>query len=187
MTAALTVSGFSESPSLLTADDFLALDVDPKLHLELIDGELILTPAPMPWHNEVADELRNMLKPQLDKTHMVFTDVDVRLDSERVMRPDLVIATRAAYLEERPLVGSDVRLVIELMSPGSVFNDCRVKPIVYGEAGLEYWRIERKDSELFLHYDDKVSTGTHEAVLRNGGLRLRIDLAELATWLPNAR
>src|SRR5690242_4464854 len=156
MAVALTVTGFSEYPHLLTADDFLALDVDPKLHVELIDGELI----------EIADELRNMIKPQLDKEFMVFTDLDVRLDEGRVMRPDVIIATRDAFLEERPLEASDVRLVIELMPPGSTFGDRRIKPIVYGEAGLEYWRIERREDELLLFHGDEVSTGAHEAVLR---------------------
>jgi Uma2 family endonuclease len=189
MTVALTVPEFGEYPHLLTADDFLALDVDPKLHLELIDGELILTPSPMPWHQEIAAQLLGMIKPQLDKSHMAFTDLDVRLDDSKVLRPDLIIATRDAFLEERVHRVSDVQLVIELVSPGSRFSDRRTKPILYKEAGLEYWRIERKDADLLLYQDDDTTaiTGTHEVELRNGGIRLRIDLAELATWLPNAR
>ena len=112
MTVALTVTGFSEYPHPLTADDFLALDVDPRLHLELIDGELILAPSPLPWHQEI---------------------------------------------------------------------------ILYKEAGLEYWRMERNGDELVIYrVDGSVSRGSHEGEL-DGGLRIRIDLVELATWLPNAR
>jgi Uma2 family endonuclease len=188
MTVALTVPEFSEYPHLLAADDFLALDVDPKLHLELIDGELILTPSPMPWHQEIAVRLLEMIRPQLDESHMAFTDLDVRLDDTKVLRPDLIIATRDAFLEERVHEVSDVRLVIELVSPGSRFNDRRLKPILYKEAGLEFWRMERNDDELVIYQvDGNVSRGSHEAELLDGGLRLRIDLTELATWLPNAR
>ncbi|MFL6072853.1 MAG: Uma2 family endonuclease [Mycobacteriales bacterium] len=184
MTVALTVPEFGEYPHLLTADDFLALDVDPKLHLELIDGELILTPSPMPWHNEVADELRNMIKPQLDKRFKVFTDLDIRLDDGRVMRPDVIVATRDAFVENRAHRAEDVRLVIEVVSPGSAFNDRRTKPILYKEAELEYWRIERKGDELVLYQDDdNASHGVHEGATRNDGIRLIVDLVELATWL----
>jgi Uma2 family endonuclease len=181
------------SLSLMTAEEFLALDVDPKLHLELLDGELILTPSPIPWHNMLASELEYDLRSQVPAEIVLVSDMDMIIDvTGRVMRPDLLVVRREAVLSGAKPWAKDTLLVVEIVSPGSTFNDRRTKPEVYAAAGLAYWRIELESRRLVLYRhwpDDREPdriTGKHTESI--GPVALTADLDDLtervADYLP---
>lgn len=179
---------FDDAASLLpmTAEEFLALDVDPKLHLELLDGELILTPSPIPWHNVFASELQYELRSQVPADIVVLPDMDMIIDvTGRVMRPDLLVVRKEAILAGAKPWAKDTFLVIEVVSPGSTYNDRHTKRDVYAAAGLDYWRIENEDRRLVLYRhwpDDREPdriTGKHTETIDSA--TLAVDLADLTT------
>ena len=83
----------------VTEDDFLALP-ESKEHIELVDGEIILSDAPSPAHQEVVIGLVVVLKVWADQqpsTYLGLSPLDVRLASGRVLQPDLFV-----FLDGRP-------------------------------------------------------------------------------------
>jgi Uma2 family endonuclease len=167
----------------MTAEAFLALDVDPTLHLELLDGELHLTPSPTHWHNDLVYELKHDLRPQMVTGLVVSTELDVVLDVDRIMRPDVLIVRKDAVMGSAKPRSKDVPLVVEVVSPGSTYNDRRTKPEVYGAAGLAYWRMEVEDRRLVLYRHwpdgrdpDRIVGKHHETI---GSVTLSLDLDDL--------
>jgi Uma2 family endonuclease len=177
----------------LTAEEFLALDVDTKAHLELLDGALVLTPRPLAWHNLLVCELLSDLGPQLPAALDLTFDMDVIIDvTGRVMRPDVLVVRKEAILAGTKPWAKDTLLVLEVVSPGSTYNDRRTKRDVYAAAGLDYWRIEAEDRRLALYRhwpDDREidrAVGSHTETI--GPVELTVDLddltARIAKFLP---
>src|SRR2546423_490176 len=88
--------GFDLSPIMhasepLTTKDFFALDVDDKFKVELLGGALALSPSPKPWHGDVGLELRDALKTALGPAFRIYLDLDVEVDEETVVRPDVFV------------------------------------------------------------------------------------------------
>jgi Uma2 family endonuclease len=191
MMPALRIDDAASLPPM-TAEEFLALDVDPKLHLELLDGELILTPSPTYWHNDLVHEMRHDLRPQVAAGLVVATDLDVILGDDRAMRPDVLLVRGDAVLGNAKPQSEDVLLVVEIVSPGSTYNDRRTKRDVYAAAGLDYWRIENEQRQLVLyrHWPDgrepERATGRYTETI--GPVTLTLDLDDLrdriAEFLP---
>lgn len=128
----------------MTADEFLALPEDPR-HYELVDGVVVMSPSPAYWHQKIIAEILRQLLVFLHQHPIgeVVPDVDVKLGSRRVYRPDIVYLRRekAAGLKERVTVIPD--LVVEIVSPGSRSYDSKTKRQDYESAGIgEYWVID---------------------------------------------
>lgn len=140
----------------LTAAQYAALpeDVDGARH-ELQEGWIMMSPRPVPDHQDAAHHLHVELARQLPALK-VFQDVDIDLglaprDQPGTVRvPDLVVVERAAHRRvraERSLLrASEVLLVVEILSPGSTRIDTLVKRHEYAEAGIgHYWIVDLQD------------------------------------------
>jgi Uma2 family endonuclease len=137
---------------LLTIDDFVALGEDDD-RWELQEGTLVMSPSPSPEHTTASLRLFNQLEAQLSDEVRVVLEVDVDLElagrdqpgSSR--RPDLLVVTQAAIARRRRegglLRASEVRLVVEVVSPGSGRMDHVIKRGEYADAGIpHYWVID---------------------------------------------
>jgi Uma2 family endonuclease len=123
-----------------TVDDVANLPED--LHYELIDGRLILSPSPLPFHQFLALEMSIALR--ADCPHDVFVTVDqsVLVDSRNEPRPDVVLL-REVGADRTPVLAADVLLAVEIMSPESVRRDRQDKIKTYAYAGIPaYWIID---------------------------------------------
>jgi Uma2 family endonuclease len=129
-----------------TVDMLHALPEDGKRY-EIIDGELFVTPAPSPDHQEAVIVLLDRLRPYTREHsvgHLVIAPgaVEVRRDTE--VEPDvfvtpLVNGKRPRTWREagRPL------LVVEVLSPGSARTDRIRKRELYQSMGVpEYWIVD---------------------------------------------
>lgn len=109
---------------------------------ELIDGTLVVTPAPSPEHQGVLFNLVLLLAPGCpDDLRIRFAPLDVAIADDTVMQPDLLIAPQAAFtardLPEAPL------LVVEVLSPSTRRIDLMLKRSRYEAAGCRsYWVID---------------------------------------------
>ena len=126
---------FTYADYLLTPDD---------VRHELIDGELIMAPAPIPLHQRVVTRFSNRLGPFIEENGLgeLFTaPIDVYLSETNLVQPDLlfVAAARVSIITETNIQGAP-DLVIEVASPRTQEYDLTVKRELYERFGvLEYW------------------------------------------------
>jgi len=126
-----------------TTDDLDALPED-GVRRELIDGVLIVSPAPSTSHQTLAGMLMATLAGSCPKEYVVTQGVEVRISPRRTFIPDLVVVDAfAASKHPRHYLPREVLLAGEIVSPSSQAFDRVLKPNLYAEAGIPfYWRIE---------------------------------------------
>lgn len=116
---------------------------------ELIDGVLVVTPAPVWMHQRVSSNLLKILlagcPSDLEVLHAPF---DVALAEDTVMQPDLLVARRVDYsrrgLEKTPPV-----LAIEILSPSTRRFDLMLKRSRFEAAGCaSYWVVDPDQPSL---------------------------------------
>jgi Uma2 family endonuclease len=108
---------------------------------ELLDGTLVVSPAPGPPHQRVAAVLVVLLELACPEELVVFPNVGVRIGPRSVLEPDVVVARAAdvsgARLARPPL------LVAEILSPDSALRDLNLKKAAYERFGIpSYWVID---------------------------------------------
>ena len=138
----------------------------PDKRYELLDGELLLTPAPNLRHQRLQLRLGMRLAQFIKERglgELFFAPCDVVLSDTDVVQPDLLFVSR----ERRHLLsgGDNVRgapdLVVEILSPATAERDRGYKRTLYAKHGVkEYWLVDPADETVWIH------------TLRNGSLAL---------------
>lgn len=130
----------------LTYEDFCLLPNDGKRY-EIIEGELLVTPAPRSLHQIVLGNLYLALG-QFVKTHRLgrvfVAPLDVVLSDFDVVEPDLLYISqaRASLLTEANLQGAP-DLAVEILSETTSKTDRTTKLKLYARVGVqEYWIID---------------------------------------------
>ena len=123
-----------------TYEEYYRLDDDQRY--EIIDGNLLMAPAPDTWHQSWIGELHMILQNHVKGLGKVFVSpVDVVLDSENTVQPDLVFVSsdNLGIIQRRAIFGTP-DLLVELVSPSSVRRDRYDKKELYARFGVkEYW------------------------------------------------
>ncbi|MBV9312728.1 MAG: Uma2 family endonuclease [Pseudonocardia sp.] len=123
-----------------TEPEFLALPEDRRV--ELLDGELLVSPSASSRHQRLSFRLCVALEAARPAGMEVLEAVNVRVGPDRILIPDLAIVTRP---EEDIAVfdAADVLMLVEIASPSNVAIDRAIKPQLYAAAGIPYYvRIE---------------------------------------------
>jgi Uma2 family endonuclease len=133
------------TPTYWTADMVRALPDDGKRY-EVVHGELLVTPSPRLWHQEVVMRLAVSLRAYLEVErvgHLLFSPADISWDPGSLVQPDLFVADLS---EARTLDWARVQhllLVIEVLSPSTARYDRFTKRRRYQEAGVPwYWIVD---------------------------------------------
>jgi Uma2 family endonuclease len=133
-------------PPPFTYDDYRLLPEDGRRY-ELLDGDLLVSPAPSTRHQTVSRRLLFALMQALetrDLAQIFDAPTDLILEPTSVVQPDLVIvsAARASIVTARAIEGiPDV--VIEILSPNGSDRDERLKRRLYERHGIpEYWIVD---------------------------------------------
>jgi Uma2 family endonuclease len=157
---------------------------------QLIAGEIIMSPAPIPLHQYIVIHLSMKLLQFVEAASLgqVFASpIDVRLNERSIFQPDILFISKekACLIGERMIEGPP-DLVAEVLSPSSAYHDLRTKFRAYEQAGVqEYWIIdpERKSVEVFVSSGSKFQLrqeaegeGAVQSVLLQG---LSVDLADI--------
>jgi Uma2 family endonuclease len=109
---------------------------------ELVDGALVVTPAPSPLHQLVSGRLfLSLAQACPPDLAVLYAPLDVALSDTTVLQPDLLVARRAD-LTARDLPTAPL-LAVEILSPSTRLIDLNLKRARYEEAGCpSYWVID---------------------------------------------
>ncbi|HEX6058760.1 MAG TPA: Uma2 family endonuclease [Gemmatimonadaceae bacterium] len=131
-----------------TVDEVRAL-IDESRHwprYELVDGELLVTPAPRMLHQSAVLALAVPLRSYCEENalgRLLTSPADIGLEPDSIVQPDIFLVPPAT---PRPREWSDVRslrLAVEILSPGSARHDRTVKRRLYQRNGVpEYWIVD---------------------------------------------
>ena len=115
---------------------------------ELIDGTLIVTPAPAPRHQRAARRLCLLLDAGCPTDlEVMFAPLDVALDDQTVLQPDLLVAAKFDFTD-RDLPTAPL-LAIEILSPSTRRVDLTLKRSRFEEAGCpSYWVVDPDEPSL---------------------------------------
>jgi Uma2 family endonuclease len=121
---------------------------------EVIDGEVLVTPAPSTGHQHILANLVIALRQYVDRERIgiVLPDVDVLFVSGQFLRPDVVVVPTSfrAGVTNRG-VEMPPALVIEIQSPTSSSIDRVKKPRRYGDFGIpEYWVVDPEERAVLI-------------------------------------
>ena len=134
------------------------VDDYPDRRVELLEGEVIMSPAPMPIHQIILRNLMRLLDKYVEVNKLgevLFAPVGVRLAEDVVVQPDLLFIPQAKMAEligEQNIEGAPA-LVVEILSPGTAHHDRHNKLLLYARYGVaEYWIVdpENKAVELYI-------------------------------------
>jgi Uma2 family endonuclease len=108
---------------------------------ELLDGTLIVSPAPGLPHQRVVAALIVVLESACPEELVVFPNVNVRFAYASALEPDVVVAcppgVSGVRLLRAPL------LAVEILSPDSALRDLNLKKAAYERFGVpSYWVID---------------------------------------------
>jgi Uma2 family endonuclease len=125
--------------------DFLSLP-ESNQKAELVDGEVIVSPSPSYWHQEVLTRivgaLRDWARGQTVPLTVAQAPLDVRFGSGRILQPDGMIFFARLPREQQGPVDRVPELCIEVLSSDRAY-DRITKRLLYAAAGVgEYWVVD---------------------------------------------
>ena len=154
---------------------------------EVVDGLLLVSPAPTFWHQAVGAALLRQLSAQATDDWRVLLALGLPLGTDGRV-PDLsVVSSRAPLRPGAPLPGPEhVGLVVEVVSPSSRKTDRFAKPGEYAEARIPlFWRVETEPDLLVVAH--RLRGGAYEQVAVVDGVgpaqapwgQVQLDLSEV--------
>ena len=129
-----------------TYDEYRVLPENGK-HYQLVDGDLIMSPAPTFRHQLIIAELANCLFNFVKENRrgkVLFAPLDVILAEDNVFQPDIVYISneRRSVIFREGLRGVP-DLCVEVLSPSNRELDLNAKRLLYAKHGLpELWLVD---------------------------------------------
>jgi Uma2 family endonuclease len=177
----------------LTAGQFQMLGEDPPgVRLELVNGEIAVSPSPSYEHSYTDRMLSHLLVSHIVEHDLgaLVGDVDTLFDEFNVRRPDMLFIAKNRL---KLLTGHGVSIVpdlcIEILSPSSATLDQTEKFALYAKHGVpHYWIVDPKGHTFDAYklvakrYVLKTSGREREVVKAPPFPALKIPLGQL--WSP---
>ncbi len=135
-----------------TYEMYSALPEDGRRY-EVIQGVLMISPAPEIAHQAVIARISRYLDEQIFSTGrgwVFFAPTDVVLAPQKVVQPDVLVLLHEHRnrLKKRSIEGAP-DLIVEVISPSSAVYDRLVKHKLYAESGVpEYWLVNLQDQSI---------------------------------------
>lgn len=129
----------------MTAAEFFELP-ESNSPTELIQGELVVSPTPIPAHQDAVGNAYALLK-QIAKAiggKAFVAPLEVYFDDDNVPQPDVmwIAPARLHVIGEKRLEGPP-DLIVEVLSPGTAKNDKETKFRLYEKYRVrEYWIVD---------------------------------------------
>ena len=129
----------------VTYSDYAAMPDDGHRY-QVIEGELLMTPAPNESHQRSLWNLSRIVGDHIRATQagkVYFAPFDVVLSDQNVVQPDLLFVSteRTNVITEANVQGAP-DLLVEVLSPGTTRLDKNQKRDIYARFGVrEYWLV----------------------------------------------
>jgi Uma2 family endonuclease len=155
-----TTMATAAPPQSMTDDEITVwefwerLELPPGWHAEVLRGELIVSPTPMPQHNLIGGELSHMLMEIARTQRWVVTNTQafaLPAADERVI-PDLFVIPRTAMKGKHWVLPPDeLILVCEITSPSTRHRDLDQKLSSYAAANIPiYLLVDNLDGDGYV-------------------------------------
>jgi len=137
----------------LTVRSYMSIPEGDDKRYELIDGELILAPSPVPQHQIIAGNLFSILDSFVrsqELGRLLYAPMDVVLSEHDVFQPDILFISknRLRIIGDRNIQGAP-DLVVEILSPSTEGRDRGIKLEQYLRYGVrEYWIVDPQERTL---------------------------------------
>lgn len=131
--------------------DYLVLPDEERY--ELIQGELFMTPSPIPYHQLVSGNIYSELRRFARDNgigSVFYAPCDVYLDDYNVIQPDILFITksRSQIIGEKNIQGAP-DLVVEILSESTAYRDLVKKKKLYAAYGVrEYWIVDPNEKQI---------------------------------------
>ena len=106
---------------------------------QLLGGDLIMVPAPTPYHQKISQKLEFLLLQHAENNELgeVFgSPIDVYFGEEDTFQPDIIFVSKERlHLIGQTKIEGAPDLVIEILSPSTAYYDLGWKYKVYERAG----------------------------------------------------
>ncbi|MBA3895338.1 MAG: Uma2 family endonuclease [Gemmatimonadales bacterium] len=162
------------APVYYTAEMVRAMPDDGNRY-EVVYGELLVTPAPRPWHQVVVQRLILALGKYVEREPIgivLSAPADISWGRDVLVQPDVFVVSLD---EARTLTWSRMRtllLVAEVLSPSSARGDRFLKRLRYREAAVPlYWVVDgdERSVEVWTPGDDFPAVERDRLVWRPSG------------------
>ena len=146
-----------------TYEDYRSLPESMDKRYELLDGELLMVPAPSVLHQRISRNLEYRLVQFVREGRLgqVFhAPIDVVLgagEAREVVQPDIVYLSRERehFIHDEEIRGAP-DLVVEILSPATAERDKGYKMRLYARYGVrEYWIIDPKARTVEVYMPDR--------------------------------
>ncbi|MBI5197012.1 MAG: Uma2 family endonuclease [Nitrospirae bacterium] len=141
----------TEKKKKFTYEDYLKTPDDQRF--ELIEGDLIMTPSPVPRHQRISREIGFRLHKFIaehDLGEVFYAPCDIHLDKYNVLQPDIffISKNRLSIIGEKNIQGAP-DLVIEILSESTAYRDLVQKKRLYAQFGArEYWIVLPEEEHI---------------------------------------
>lgn len=182
----------------MTASQFLMLGQDPPgVRLELVHGDVVVSPSPAYDHSYADRELSRILGNHIVENDLgeLVGDVDTLFGEYDVRRPDIIfIAKQKLHLlnPKKHGIHFSPTLCVEILSPASTDYDQNDKFDLYLEYGVPFYWLVDPSARTFTAYKlsrkryTKIAAGSAgDIVAAEPFPDLQIPLARL--WAPSRR
>lgn len=155
---------------ILTYRDYEALPADGRRY-EIHEGELSVTPAPSPQHQEVSGNLNEIVRGHV-KTRglgkVFYAPIDCILSDITIVQPDLLFlaTTRLNLVSQRGIEGPPT-LVVEILSPSTTAIDRSTKRQLYAKYVVPYYWVVDPEGRAIEAY--VLSEGAYQLAARVSG------------------
>ncbi|QID32515.1 Uma2 family endonuclease [Pampinifervens florentissimum] len=156
---------------------------------QLIEGELVMSPAPGFEHQQTSINISHRLYSFLKQKaigRVLYAPLDVYIDEENVYQPDIVVILKGSKAKiTRKGVYGPPDVVVEILSPSTAYYDLTQKKDVYERSGVrEYWIVDplRRTFEVYLNTEEGfklISKAKGKGVVRSEVLSLELELEEV--------
>ena len=129
---------------------------------QLIGGEFVMTPSPVPYHQDILRKIGFKLASFVEDKGLgtiYLSPLDVYFSDTDTYQPDIIFISkdRLHIIGEKKIEGAP-DLIIEILSPATAYYDLRIKKDTYEKSGVkEYWIVDpiQKIIEIFTNKNNK--------------------------------
>ena len=147
-----TVLKYQQAKRPPTYQDYLELPND-RNRYEILEGELIMGPAPVTDHQQISIKLSTLLFTFVDEKKLGFVfsaPYDIIFENKNVVQPDIIFVSNKnkKIITEKNIQGPP-DLIIEILSPSTAYYDLVDKKEIYEKFSVqEYWIVDPKKQRI---------------------------------------